>query len=81
MAFLGISLSFDGYDMSLVLLFLTTAIVLIWGFSGPRMDPREPPLLRPAIPIVGHLIGIMKKQMEYYAILRWQPWCLFCSPH
>jgi hypothetical protein len=70
MTFLWISPSFDGYITLLLLIFLAAAVLLFWQFSGPRMDPREPPLLRPAIPVVGHVIGMMKEQLNYYAILR-----------
>jgi hypothetical protein len=70
MAFLAILPSFDGYSLPLLLLlFLATAVLLLWQLSGPRMDPREPPLLRPAIPVVGHLIGMMREQTNYYAIV------------
>jgi hypothetical protein len=70
MTFLGMSPSIDGYNIPLLLIFLAAAFLLFWQFSGPPMDPREPPLLRPDIPVVGHLIGMMRKQMDYYAILR-----------
>jgi hypothetical protein len=70
MAFLDLLPSFDGYNVPLLLLLLAAAIVFFRQLFAPHMDPREPPLLSPAIPIVGHLIGMMRNQMEYYAILR-----------
>lgn len=70
MAFLDNSTIFDGYSMPLLLLFLAAVFVLLRQLFEPRMDPREPPLLRPNIPFIGHLIGMVRNQMEYYAILR-----------
>lgn len=52
-------------------LFLTVVTVLIIGFlvnhlSSPKFDPREPPLVKPRIPIIGHLIGLIRYQNEYF---------------
>lgn len=35
----------------------------------PRMDPHEPPLLKPRIPFIGHLIGLLRHQKHYFDIL------------
>ncbi|CAM1501492.1 Fc.00g034760.m01.CDS01 [Cosmosporella sp. VM-42] len=35
----------------------------------PAMDPREPPLIKPSIPLIGHIIGIIKHQSDYHRIV------------
>ncbi|KXX73875.1 hypothetical protein MMYC01_204633 [Madurella mycetomatis] len=37
---------------------------------GPRADPREPPLIKPRIPFIGHIIGLMQHQANYHTRLR-----------
>jgi hypothetical protein len=34
------------------------------------MDPQEPPLLRPWIPFIGHLIGMLQYHQAYFEKLR-----------
>ncbi|TDZ36373.1 25-hydroxycholesterol 7-alpha-hydroxylase [Colletotrichum spinosum] len=34
-----------------------------------RVDPREPPVLKPRIPFVGHILGLIKHQHSYYKLL------------
>ncbi|KHO00583.1 Cytochrome P450 [Metarhizium album ARSEF 1941] len=41
-----------------------------------RDDPREPPRVRPAIPLVGHVLGIMRRGPTYYTETRF-----VCSAH
>ncbi|KAF7555723.1 hypothetical protein G7Z17_g1957 [Cylindrodendrum hubeiense] len=47
---------------------LISAVVLHKLFS-PSTDDREPPLLKPSIPVIGHLIGLIKHQGGYIKIL------------
>ncbi|KAI8722714.1 hypothetical protein NCS52_00416000 [Fusarium sp. LHS14.1] len=35
----------------------------------PRLDPREPPVVKPTIPLVGHIIGIIRHQSDYHRII------------
>ncbi|KAK4665407.1 hypothetical protein QC763_0062110 [Podospora pseudopauciseta] len=35
-----------------------------------RADPREPPLLKPTIPFIGHIIGLIRHQADYHRILQ-----------
>ncbi|KAK0666039.1 putative cytochrome P450 E-class, group IV [Cercophora samala] len=45
--------------------------VLINTLATPkRADPREPPLLKPIIPFVGHIIGLIRHQADYHRILQ-----------
>lgn len=39
-------------------------------FLTPELDPLEPPCLKPTIPLVGHIIGIIQHQSNYHKILR-----------
>ncbi|KUJ13340.1 cytochrome P450 [Mollisia scopiformis] len=48
-----------------IALVLFAAGALTWLFSSPKSDPREPPILRPRIPIIGHLLGLAIDQAEY----------------
>ena len=36
-----------------------------------RDDPREPPRLRPKIPLIGHLIGLIRYGTVYYSVTRY----------
>ncbi|KAK4156579.1 cytochrome P450 [Chaetomidium leptoderma] len=36
----------------------------------PSIDPREPPLLKPRIPLIGHIIGMMRHQAHYHITLQ-----------
>ncbi|KAK2672903.1 Cytochrome P450, E-class, group IV [Fusarium oxysporum f. sp. vasinfectum] len=53
----------------------TTVLAIIVAFSllnrllTPRIDPREPPVLKPSIPWVGHIIGIIRHQADYSRII------------
>ena len=51
------------------------SLALLLDRSG--LDPREPPLAKTSIPIIGHAIGIMRNSFNYYAQLRYTD---FVSP-
>ena len=42
----------------------------ITRFYQAKHDPREPPLLSQTIPIIGHVIGMLRKKGRYYVQLR-----------
>ncbi|KID89382.1 cytochrome P450 [Metarhizium guizhouense ARSEF 977] len=48
---------------------LVTVLVYLYRRSIPALDAKEPPLMLPRIPFVGHLIGLIKNQAEYYTNL------------
>jgi hypothetical protein len=65
------SSALGAYAPSFALVF--AAIVLLgWQALQVRLDPREPPLLKPRIPIFGHLIGLARYQTQYHYQLRYQ---------
>jgi hypothetical protein len=46
--------------------------VLLWTWTRDVSDPREPPLLKPRFPVIGHLLGIMQHEAEYFQRIRYQ---------
>ncbi|KAH7139683.1 cytochrome P450 [Dactylonectria estremocensis] len=48
----------------IVFLFLISSI-----FATPKLDALEPPLLKPSIPFLGHLINLLQHQAKYHVIL------------
>ena len=45
------------------------AIYLVDFWLTPRLDPREPPLLKPKVPLIGHIIGLLWNEYDYHAIV------------
>ncbi len=43
---------------------------LILHLLTPRLDPREPPLLKPRIPFIGHILGMIRHQAQYHINLQ-----------
>jgi hypothetical protein len=44
---------------------IAALVFLNYAFT-PRMDPNEPPLLKPKIPLIGHIIGVITEQSDYH---------------
>ncbi|PHH86722.1 hypothetical protein CDD83_9832 [Cordyceps sp. RAO-2017] len=49
-------------------LFLTF-LYYLYRQSIPELDSKEPPLMLPRIPFIGHLIGLVRNQSDYYTNL------------
>ncbi|SPJ73901.1 related to cytochrome P450 8B1 [Fusarium torulosum] len=45
------------------------ALSLLNRLLTPRIDPREPPVVKPRIPWIGHIIGVIRHQADYNRIL------------
>lgn len=45
-------------------------VLFLWRFSASALDPREPPEAISKIPVIGHLIGMLKYQIHYLEILK-----------
>lgn len=45
------------------------AVLLLLNFSKPKLDPREPIAVKPSIPFIGHMIGIIRHQAKYHVLL------------
>ena len=58
--------------MQVVMFSLIAAIVFAYHVLGHFLqhDPREPPTLPSKIPLIGHAIKIVSKQMDYFVELR-----------
>lgn len=41
----------------------------LWRLSDIELDPREPPLVKPTIPFIGHIIGLMWYSHDYLAMI------------
>jgi len=54
-----------------ILTALAAAVVaFLYRFSPARLDPREPPALKATIPLIGHIIGLLRHGIDYFARLR-----------
>jgi hypothetical protein len=71
---ISLRLSLDGYG-SAVLVVVAALGLLLWQNIRIKMDPREPPLLRPWIPFIGHLIGMLRYHQTYFEKLRFVTQC------
>jgi hypothetical protein len=50
-----------------VVIFIVTASVLVVNrWVNPRLDPREPPLLKPTVPLVGHIWNLIYKGQNFF---------------
>jgi hypothetical protein len=58
----------SGYMPSIYLAAATVLLLLLQRLN-PHMDPQEPPLVKPTVPFIGHLVGMIKHQAEYIGIL------------
>ena len=56
------------YVVALILFIIVAA--LSWLSVGQASDPREPPQLKPKFPLIGHLLGILQHEAEYFQKLR-----------
>ncbi|KAJ3543484.1 hypothetical protein NM208_g3553 [Fusarium decemcellulare] len=53
----------------LAVLGLLVSAIFLHKLASPQIDGREPPVLKSSIPVIGHLIGLMKHQGGYLKIL------------
>jgi hypothetical protein len=61
-------LSYDGFT-PFATLGIVVAVALAYLVVGPpRIDPKEPPILRPRIPFVGHLVGLISLAHSYHRL-------------
>jgi hypothetical protein len=56
----------DSYRL-VILLVLIVAVFLFWGGQATHMDPTEPQLIDPTIPLVGHLLEMFWYKDEFYS--------------
>jgi len=68
------NLNFDFTDAATHYVAITAAAIifyLFYKFSSPPMDSREPPVLKPKIPMVGHIVGLAQHGIDYLEVLRY----------
>ena len=63
----------DGLSVNLIYLCVAIAVLLALVFAvrllQSPIDSREPPLVSPSIPIIGHALGLLRYGTPYYAIV------------
>jgi hypothetical protein len=59
-------------DIAGLVVLASTIIVLIYFHQRLQVehDPREPPLIRHAVPYIGHLIGIVRHGPGYLGLIK-----------
>ncbi len=48
---------------------LVVFVMAIATIVTPKLDPQEPPLIAPRLPLVGHLLGLMINRVGYFSDL------------
>jgi hypothetical protein len=61
--------SLSGY-LPVIVLVVAVILLFVWQRLAIPMDAREPHLITPKIPFIGHLIGMMRYQTDYFQQLR-----------
>ena len=62
-------------DPAILALFATVSgvfAIVFWPLLKLHHDAREPPIIRPTLPIIGHIVSLIKYSNSYYAYLRQQ---------
>lgn len=63
----------EGQRMEIIYFSIILAAVLAVVFAlrllRPTIDPREPPLVSPKIPVFGHALGLLRCGVPYYAMV------------
>lgn len=50
---------------------LAAFFILMRRMLSADVAPQEPPLLKPKIPFIGHIIGLMKHEASYFSMLKY----------
>jgi hypothetical protein len=68
---LDVQESLLGHALVLLVSFAVSSAVLLWGrFEKYRDRVREPPIAKPFIPLIGHILGMRKHGVRYLEMLR-----------
>ena len=59
----------DSFWSSVLLGSAILALYLWSKLSSLQLDPQEPPVLKPKVPFIGHIIGLLYHAGEYYNVL------------
>lgn len=59
----------DGYAPSFIMAVMAV-LLICWQKLSVQLDPSEPPLLKPIVPYIGHIIGIFQHSTGYFEKLQ-----------
>ncbi|KAB5530278.1 cytochrome P450 [Coniochaeta sp. 2T2.1] len=60
----------ETYLFTATIMALLGTTIFIWKLiSGPSHDSREPPLIKPTIPLFGHVLGMVTQRMSYFSTI------------
>jgi len=57
-----------GYSLSVILAAIALPVATYAVWFPVRLDAQEPPILRPQIPFIGHLLGLLSHAFRYYGM-------------
>jgi hypothetical protein len=57
------------WSTSFVVVALTGILLLLQRYASPSLDPLEPPLLKPRVPLLGHIISMLREGGHFYVRL------------
>ncbi|KUL82073.1 hypothetical protein ZTR_09122 [Talaromyces verruculosus] len=60
---------FNSLSLLQALLPSVLIVLSLWILSRNKVDPREPPEIKPAVPVVGHIINLVRNGPSYYTKL------------
>jgi hypothetical protein len=55
----------QNYLLPILLVIFSLILWKLWNISSIQLDPQEPPLIQPKIPIIGHILGIIQYPHQY----------------
>lgn len=67
--FLGSLLQDKDQSLLSTMVLILIAPILLFSLKKifyPTVDPREPPIVRPTIPFVGHIISMIRERASWY---------------
>lgn len=59
----------NGTDIGLGCALLGVTYLVLNHVIKPTIDPREPPILKPRLPLIGHIFGLLQHGVDYFSIL------------
>ena len=66
----GAQLDLASSRLYLFLAAATAVAALLVSLASPRVNGDEPPLVKPVIPFVGHIVGLLRQQAKYHVLLQ-----------
>jgi hypothetical protein len=60
----------QGYTPSVILTVLGVLLIIRQRLAV-QLDPKEPPILKPRVPYIGHIIGLLQYHTAYFDKLKY----------